>query len=146
METINIITERIKLNFDFLTTKGYAFEPIEIYNQANKDRIFAKINLKNDSLNRELTFTIYPREAIKIEIYITNCVINKSMNFKDYMEFKKGEPPKYSPPFIVDGGNLVKSVDQLFAVIKSLIETNLKDVVGNHEWITFPKYDPKEGY
>jgi hypothetical protein len=102
--------------------------------------------LKNDTLNKELTFTIYPNETIGIGIYITDCLIDTNMNFKHYMEFKKGEPLKYSPPFRIDKENVLLSIDQLSAVIRSLVETDLKDVVENYEWITFPTYNPKDDY
>jgi hypothetical protein len=146
METIDIIITILKKNFAFMALGGYSFMPLEIYNQNNPARIFAKLSLKNERLNRKLVFTIYPRTTVEIEVYITDCNTNLSIDFKHYAEFKQGNPLKHTKQFVVDEENLSLSVDSFSAYIRSLIESNLKDVVFGKEWITFPVFDPRDDY
>lgn len=146
METIEIITEKLKQNFSFMLSKGYSFKPLEVYNPNNLERIFAQLKMENNGINRELTFTIYPRAITEIEIYVTDCNIDQSMNFKHYIEFKKGNPPEHTQEFVIDKSDMISSVNKISTDIRLLIENDLKDVVFNHEWITFPTYDPRDDY
>jgi hypothetical protein len=146
MDKIDVIAQRFRLEFNFLTSKGYFFEPMEYYNKDNEKMIFARMSLSNNILKRKITFAITPREEIRISVYINDMIMKQSLDLKDYIEFKKGTPPKYNPPFIIDDYNLEQSIHNLSANIRLLMETNLKDVVGNREWITFPTFDPRDDY
>jgi hypothetical protein len=111
MEVIELIIEKLEQNFSFMLSKGYSFQPLEVYNPNNLERISAQLKIKNNSINSELTFTIYPRAVTEIEVNITDCNIDQSMNFKHYIEFKKGNPPQHTQEFVVDKYDLIASVN-----------------------------------
>ncbi|MET3981039.1 hypothetical protein ABIB62_003558 [Mucilaginibacter sp. UYP25] len=146
MNTIDILIAIIKQNFNFMTLRGYSFDTSKVYNENNEARIFAKLEMKNDALNRHLIFTIYPRATTEIEIYITDCSTDLSMNIKHYTEFKKGNVAKPTSDFIVNMNNPSLSVSEISTYLQSLFETDLKDVVYGKQWITFPTYDARDEY
>lgn len=146
MRNLDIVVKEIEIKFNFLNQEGYSFTPVRIFNEDDKSRIFARLGLINHTNGRELNFTILPREIFRIEVFITNTTIDESLDIKHYMEFKDGDPLKYSPPFVIDENNLIVSTHHVLSKVKNVIQTDLKDVVMNKEWITIPTYDPKDNY
>lgn len=146
METTNVIIGILKMHLNFMTLRGYVFQPIAYYTEDNANKTFAKLTMANSGLNKKLLLTIYAGTLTAIDADVTDCSNYRSINLKLYADFKQNNFPRESPSFLIDVTDLNPSANATAKYIRTLIETDLSDVFFDDNWITMPVFDPRDDY
>lgn len=123
---------------------GYSLNPLEVFNETDEERIFARLLFENFAKDRIVCFTIYPRKSNEIDVTISDADMDETLTLTSYVNFINGERPKYCPPYKLEEENLIKSIDSLSIYIRQFFEHDLKQVLAGEKWIAIPSYDPRD--